>query len=41
VQAEDAKRLKELETENRQLKQLAADKELENLALKELAERQW
>jgi putative transposase len=41
LKAEDAKRLKELETENRQLKQLVADKELENLALKELAEGKW
>jgi putative transposase len=37
MKAGDAKRLKELETENRQLKQLVADKELENLALKEIA----
>ena len=41
LKAEDAKRLKELETENRQLKQLVADKELQNLALKELAEGKW
>jgi transposase-like protein len=41
LKAEDAKRLKELETENRQLKQLVVDKELEKLALKELAEGKW
>jgi hypothetical protein len=28
-------------SENRQLKQLVADKELENLAVKELAEEKW
>lgn len=37
IKANDAKRLKELERENGQLKRLVADKELENLALKELA----
>ena len=37
MKAEDAKRLKELEKENGQLKRLVADKELENLALKEIA----
>jgi putative transposase len=37
MKADDVKRLKELERENGQLKRLAADKELENLALKELA----
>lgn len=36
MKAGDAKRLKELERENCQLKRLAADKELENLALKEI-----
>jgi len=41
MKASDAKRLKELEFENRQLKRLVADKELENLALKELAEGKW
>jgi putative transposase len=35
--AQDVKRLKELERENSQLKTLVADKELENLALKEIA----
>ena len=38
MEAEDAKRLKELETENRRLKQIVADKELEVTALKEIAE---
>ena len=37
MKADDVKRLKELERENGQLKRLVADKELENLALKELA----
>lgn len=37
MKAADMKRLKELEKENRTLKQLVADKELENLALKEIA----
>ena len=37
MKAQDVKRLKELERENGQLKRIVADKELENLALKELA----
>jgi transposase len=37
MKAADVKRLKELEKENGQLKRLVADKELENLALKEIA----
>ena len=37
MKAEDVKRLKELERENGQLKRIVADKELENLALKEIA----
>lgn len=37
MKAEDIKRLKELERENGQLKRIVADKELENLALKEIA----
>ena len=36
MKADDAKRLKELEKENAQLKRLVADKELENLALREI-----
>lgn len=38
MRADDAKRLKELENENRQLKAIVADKQLENRALKEIAE---
>jgi putative transposase len=41
MKAADVKRLKELETENRRLKQIVADKELENRALKELAQGKW
>ena len=41
MKAADAKRLKEFERENGQLKRLLADKDLENLALKELAEGKW
>ena len=37
MKADDVKRLKELEVENTRLKQLVADKELEVLALKEIA----
>ena len=37
MKGEDVKRLKELERENSTLKRLVADKELENLALRELA----
>ena len=37
MKASDVKELKELERENGQLKRLVADKELENLALKEIA----
>ena len=37
MKADDAKRLKELEKENGQLKRLVADKELEILALKEIS----
>lgn len=36
MKANEAKRLRELEKENRQLKQIVADKELENLALREV-----
>jgi putative transposase len=35
------KRLKELERENAQLKRLVADKELENLALREISKGNW
>jgi putative transposase len=41
MRADDVKRLKELERENGQLKRLVADKELENLALKEIAKGNW
>ena len=37
MKADDVKRLKELEHENGQLKRLVADKELENLALREIS----
>ncbi len=37
VKADDVKRLKQLERENGQLKRLVADKELENLGLREIA----
>ena len=35
------KRLKELELENSRLKRIVADKELENLALREVAKGNW
>src|SRR5215208_636229 len=41
MKAEDAKRLKELERENATLKRIVADKELENVALKEIAKGNW
>ena len=41
LKANDAKRLKELEDENRRLKRIVADKELEIDALKELARGNW
>ena len=41
LKANDAKRLKELEGENRRLKRIVADKELEIDALKELARGNW
>ena len=41
MQAEDVKRLRELERENGQLKRLVADKELENLALRKIAKGNW
>lgn len=37
IKAEDAKRLKELEKENRELKQIVADKELDIRAYQEIA----
>jgi putative transposase len=41
MKADDAKRLKELERENRQLKAIVADQTLENRALKEIAKGNW
>lgn len=41
MKADDVKRLKELEVENRRLKEIVADKELEVLALKEIAKGNW
>ncbi len=37
MKADDVRRLKELERENASLKRIVADKELENLALREVA----
>lgn len=41
MKAQDAKRLKELERENATLKRIVADKELENVALREVAKGNW
>jgi transposase len=41
MKANDVKRLRELERENQQLKRLVADKELENLALREISKGNW
>ena len=41
MKADDAKRLRELERENARLKQIVADKELENLALREISRGNW
>jgi putative transposase len=41
MKADDAKRLKELERENSQLKRIVADKELEIAALKEISRGNW
>jgi transposase-like protein len=41
MQADDVKRLQELERENAQLKRLVAEKELENLALREISKGNW
>jgi transposase-like protein len=41
MKADDAKRLKELERENRQLKVIVADQALENRALKEISRGNW
>jgi putative transposase len=41
MQVSDARRLKELETENRKLKQLLAEAHLDNGALKEVLSKNW
>ena len=41
MKADDAKRLKELERENRSLKTIVADQALEVRALKEIAKGNW
>jgi len=41
MKANDAKRLKELERENAQLKRIVADQVLENQGLKEIARGNW
>lgn len=41
MKAEEAKRLKELEDENRRLKHLVADLSLDNQMLKHIAEGNW
>ncbi len=41
MKADDAKRLKELEKENSTLKRVVADKELEIIALREIASGKW
>jgi putative transposase len=41
MKADDAKRLKELERENRDLKAIVADQALEVRALKEIAKGNW
>ncbi len=41
MQADDARRLRELERENARLKGIVADKELEIDALKEIAKGNW
>ncbi len=41
MKAEEAKRLKELEDENKQLKEIVADLTLDNRMLKHVAEGNW
>ena len=41
MEVSDARRLKELETENRKLKQLLAEAHLDNAALKEVLTKNW
>ena len=41
MKSEEAKRLKQLEDENRRLKEIVAEKELDNRMLKQLVEGNW
>jgi putative transposase len=41
MEVSDAKRLKDLETENRRLKQMLADTMLENQAIKDVLSKKW
>lgn len=41
MKSEEARRLKQLEDENRQLKEIVAEKELDNRMLKHLMEGNW
>ena len=41
MQVSDAKRLRELEAENRRLKQLLAEAHLDNAALKDVLSKNW
>jgi putative transposase len=41
LEVSDAKRLKDLETENRRLKQMLADTMLENQAIKDVLSKKW
>jgi putative transposase len=41
MEVSDAKRLKELETENRRLKQMLAEAMLDNKVLKDVVSKKW
>ena len=41
LEVNEAKRLKDLESENRKLKQIVADLTLDNRALKDIVSRKW
>ena len=41
MEVSDAKRLKDLESENRRLKQMLADTMLENRAMKDVLAKKW
>jgi len=41
MEASDAKRLRELEEENRKLKRIVADLTVDNVALKDVLSRRW